>query len=1759
MRSILKHRFAAAAVLLGAALSLVLFATPAFAEFPWPTSQGQPHPNAYEQYCHSDTMPNDYTGNSVWKYSSEKETGNPWIGWLEQQNDPLSKEILKKELYGVTGASVDKAWGITTGRPDVIIAVLDSGIFWGEGDLVNKFHLNEGELPLPDGHTEYDWNHDGVFNIKDYEGTGVPDANGNLMLDPEDLIWTYSDGIDGDNNGYTDDICGWDFFEDDNDPLDEMGYGHGTGEAHDSGNEANNGSGLPGTCPNAMILPVRVGDSFIADVNEFAQGVIFGVDSGASVIQEALGGLNSTSLGQAAIDYAYSRGTVVMASAADEESGHHNYPCNYERTVQVNSVTKYESGSITQWPPSYLYFAGCTNFGEHTIVSIPSTSCSSEATGRSSGMAALLYSAAKDEVARGHMSNYPGLDKPLSACEAKQLVAMNADDIDLSPGFLDNGYTAFFLNLDLGGVLTIGLPLSLLFGRTYRFHSTPGWDPYFGYGRINIFNSVKAVNEGRIPPEAEIKYPLWCQHIDPSQGTLEVRGRVAAVRADSYQYTVEYAPGWNPQEGDWIQVKSSNDNVAPVNGVLATLDLSEVNEVVKSTMDARGGKDDPTRFTFTIRARVQDNKGNKGEDRKTSYCYHDPDAYPGAPYRVGSDGFASPKFADLDDDGIDELIVANSDGMVHAYNSDFSEVPGWPVHSTPLPLHTGSAGFSSGILPTAAYGSILSAPAVGDMDHNGTLEVVITDMEGRVHAWDKNGNLLPGFPVRTNPMYSSPERADWWTPGALPDPNYFANRFAPDKIHRLNDKNRLDKAIVAAPALYNLDNSPDHSLEIITSCTDQHLYAWYSDGTPVAGWPVKLVDPIKVTSMDPATHRCEFITSGETPYQGSKIVAGPSVSDIDGDGDVEVVCGTNECYREPINISSDTLNLGILSSLLGSAGINMGNTRLYTVNPDGTNHSGSPAPNGVPSNAYKQGWPVKVGMVEAETLPDVCEGINSAAAMGDIDGDGKMDIGVASAAGPGIVLEPDGSSHFGLGRDGLYKALVSLVGNVHILPGIPDPQAFVMCDLGGPSFARLGNSGHYSFVSPSMNLVRALDIQLAEKQERSHDSVSVWDTTNGDITFQAPFPKNVNDMMFFATPGAADINGDGSQELTIGTSYYDFHAFNGSGNEPANWPKFTGGWMAGTAPVGDFDGDGKREIAMTNREGWLFVWRTRSKPGDMGDWPQYAHDLHNTNCLATDADRPGRVMDLKANAGTGSVKLSWTAPGDDGAVGTAKSYEVRYSSSPLDQNNWASGTPLAGVPKPAEGGTHQEMVIDNLPYGTYYFAIQAIDDAGNPSAVSNTATATLSEEVVIQPTPVPTWYLAEGSTAGGMETWVLVQNPNDSEAEVELTYITPAGAIPGPREKIPANSRKTYEVAKTVPDTWEVSTKVTSDKEVIAERAMYGNGRTWGTDSIGVTAPATTWYLAEGSTAGGMETWVLVQNPNDKEADVSLTYMTPSGARPGPREKIPANSRKTYEVAKTVPDTWEVSTKVTSENGVGVTAERAMYGNGRTWAHDSVGTATISKNWYLAEGSTAGGMETWVLVQNPNDSEAEVELTYITPAGAIPGPREKIPANSRKTYEVAKTVPDTWEVSTKVTSDKEVIAERAMYGNGRTWGTDSIGVTAPATTWYLAEGSTAGGMETWVLVQNPNDKEADVSLTYMTPSGARPGPREKIPANSRKTYEVAKTVPDTWEVSTKVTSENGVGVTAERAMYGNGRTWAHDSVGASEMFSITTVTKSSTR
>src|SRR5436190_7674420 len=419
---------------LALAAGLTLFcALAARAELPYPADPNRCDSSGMPLGCIP--LPNEMSGGAgscngeKWKYASTNFcTTDPAVN------------ASANELNGVSGMSIEIAWRLETGRPDVLIAVHDSGILWNDardmGQLRRKLHLNAGELPAPNpvggchppvGGDPRDCNGDGVFNVPDYDGDpAVSDANGNGITDPEDLIILFSNGVDDDGNGYVDDISGYDFFEFDNDPFDEVQYGHGTGEAEDSTAEANNGGDL-GACPNCMVMPVRVGDSFVADVNSFAQGVVFSVDTGAAVIQEALGTYNQSAFAQQAIDYAYAHGVPVMASAADERSWHHVFPGPYVHTITVNSIRDFGFSGVE--PASWLYFDGCTNFGANVAVAVSSTSCSSEATGRSSGIAGLLVAAGRDAVAAGHLAT------ALTANEIRQLFTQTADDINFDvPG-----------------------------------------------------------------------------------------------------------------------------------------------------------------------------------------------------------------------------------------------------------------------------------------------------------------------------------------------------------------------------------------------------------------------------------------------------------------------------------------------------------------------------------------------------------------------------------------------------------------------------------------------------------------------------------------------------------------------------------------------------------------------------------------------------------------------------------------------------------------------------------------------------------------------------------------------------------------------------------------------------------------------------------------------------------------------------------------------------------------------------------------------------------------------------------------------------------------------------------------------------------------------------------------------------------------------------------------------------------------------------
>lgn len=395
------------------------------------------------------------------------------------------------------------------------------------------------------------------------------------------------------------------------------------------------------------------------------------------------------------------------------------------------------------------------------------------------------------------------------------------------------------------------------------------------------------------------------------------------------------------------------------------------------------------------------------------------------------------------------------------------------------------------------------------------------------------------------------------------------------------------------------------------------------------------------------------------------------------------------------------------------------------------------------------------------------------------------------------------------------------------------------------------------------------------------------------------------------------------------------------------------------------------------------------------------------------------------------------------------------------------------------------------------------------------------------------WYLAEGYTGGGFEEWICIANPNSWKTTVNLTYMIEGESNKTQQVQVDPRSRYTIKVNDVVGSDKNVSAMVEGyhGDSITVERAMYWNGRSGGHCSEAVSVPATDWYLAEGCAAFGFESWVLLQNPGSTAANVKVTYMTEHGEIPGPAVSVPAQSRKTINVADKVPDDPQVSTTVQSDQPI--VAECSIYWNGRQAGSCAVGQTQPGTEWYMAEGSTGGGFETWILLQNPGSDPAKATLTYMNENGTVAGPVVTLPARSRQSINVAATLPDDWQVSTKVTSDKPVVAERAVYWNNRVGGTADDAADSPKFRSYLAEGATAGGFESWILIQNPGPSDATVYITYLTSTGAKERAPLTVLAGKRVSVNEVEDVGADFQVSAQINSTTPVVV--ERSVFWNGR------------------------
>jgi hypothetical protein len=1132
--------------------------------------------------------------------------------------------------------SVNRAWA-NYGMGHVIVAYMEGGVNWKLGDsndLRDRAYLNTGELPYPEdaeGHTHgtYDLNSDGAVNVEDYAqdprvGRANPQAGG---ITPEDLIIAFghcqivehligamgcppSGSFDNDQDGYPNDISGWNFHRDTNDPqTDNTIYHHADGESEALVATANNHFGGVGVCPGCQLLSVKMGDEAIDRPDRVAEGIVFAVKAGAKVIDVTSASLGQTPSMLGAVEYAYHHGVVIAWASNDFESADHTEGMRYPHVWPGNSVVSDESNRNGESMPGDLNAttfrsrSTLTSYGAHALFSVPTTD-GSTSTGipTTAGVAALVASAGEDAAAAHQIS------ERLDANEVFQVTRATASPIESTP------CTGCFPGL-----------------------AGAEWNIQYGYGRPNVYEAMKAVHEGNVPPAASITAPEWYSEADPAQQSSEtLSAEVSAKRSTSYTWQLQYAPGVEPADDEFKTVAFGSGGAPQT--VSGAINLSEIPESFwASAYEApTASRLSIERYDVSVRAVVTDASGRVGEDRRVFQLRHDPSEIQTLHKNLGTSIESSPSLADLEGRGGLDVIVAGSDGTVHAFRPDGSEAPGWPVHTnlargvdSAYPYnYLGDAAWKSGEIPPP-HEPIVAPLAVGDLFHNGALEVVATGEDGHVYVWDRHGQLLPGFPVETDPKY----------------------RRMPVPPEEANFVRHPSTGNVGGAALGDLEGK--RQLDIVIGAWDGHMYAWRPDGAPVPGWPVSTDPP----SPLPKPGACE---TGRCQYaRDYKVATTPTLVDINGSGrpDVVVAVQDTEFGTEPV----------------GGAPV-YGFVEAYSS--EGNNH---------PGGARLPHFPVAIEAAEQGygTAQDfITEGV-------------QTPVAYEGAAGPQLVANPGlfTSQTINLRTGTMTKETPGAIPAESAV----DPSSSLVHFTTTASIGKLGPAGTLTAVqasSATTDIVTGV-VEKPGKGIRVRSAVEAWNPETGANLSQ--YTQPLQGLAFLTAPALADVTGEGKPDVILGADSGALQAWDGTTGQPlAGWPKWTGGWTLFTPAVGDLLGNGKNAVVVGLREGWLHAYATPGLASANSDAWHWHQNEWNTGHYGDDTRPPMKPAAMHV---AGSTTVCWTAPGNDWNVGTAASYELRaFSQSPTPEN-FTTGTLLPGAPAPAAAGTQQcATVTTSAPF-----------------------------------------------------------------------------------------------------------------------------------------------------------------------------------------------------------------------------------------------------------------------------------------------------------------------------------------------------------------------------------------------------------------------------------------------------------------------------
>ena len=766
--------------------------------------------------------------------------------------DPRYGEQVVHQICEAEGA-----WDVTTGDSDVVVAIIGTGVDRGHPEIDDNMWTNPGE--------------------------------------------TADNGIDDDGNGYVDDIYGWDFVDDDNDPYDP-GDDHDTQVAGVLGAEADNGLGGAGIAWNTAMMPVRINFSSA----QVAAAIDYAVDNGASVLNLSFGiFLPQVYGGDSVVGEALARAeasqVVVVASAGNDNTMTPAYPAANPTVIGVGATSNEDER------------AGFSNSGWWVDVAAPGVGLitaggaggSTEVTGTSfscpyvAGLAALVravrpgWTAEEIRQAIELSGTRIATDRFVGLTRVNAQAAVTAD-----------GPPELFARIrfpEAGGV--IGEPgctvTGVALGDSYELAIKPAdssdWTSV-ATGAVDVLDGPIAqlslaeldpgeydlrlnVQAGAGTDTDQVRFIRGHAQLEgwpagtfaqvrssPTFGDLDGDGVAEVFVADTNHFVhgwdstaapLWFSPLWAAQrflhtpalvdldgDGDMEIVASAHASGTEVGGVYAWHhDATEVSGWPRTLGRIYGA---PAIIDLYGDGDLRVVVAEDGEAESRAVVLN-PDATFASGWPVSLQGHArtSPVVVDMDADGFSEIFVATSS---HEYllRADSSLAPGWPRVIDGIHAECAAADFDGDGLPeiVSVQQGWVELVGAGGIVAAGWPQALPTEAQARVVAGDMDGDLLPEV-IATSGSSIHVWRHDGTALAGWPV--------------------TLAGTIQAAAAVADLDG--DGGAEVIVPDSQGRLHAFGKDGTEIAGFPLR-IDGASVSS--------------------------PAVLDLDGDGQVELLLGGSD-------------------------------------------------------------------------------------------------------------------------------------------------------------------------------------------------------------------------------------------------------------------------------------------------------------------------------------------------------------------------------------------------------------------------------------------------------------------------------------------------------------------------------------------------------------------------------------------------------------------------------------------------------------------------------------------------------------------------------------------------------------------------------------------------------------------------------------------------------------------------------------------------